>query len=200
MSKRPKALSCVAALLAAGVPIATGCSGSSPARRHTASATVAAQAKREHDGDGDNDSLGMGPLDSDGDASPTWGPAATPGDRQAVAALLRRYYAAAAAGSAAKVCGLFSVAALESVVEEHSHDKGPAWQRGGSCEQIAAKTLRREHRLLATRLAALKVTSVEVRGTRAWATVSFGFADEDLAILRRAPSGWTLTSLGEQAL
>jgi hypothetical protein len=179
------ALVCSAAALSAIA--ATACGGSS----NGSSASFAA-ALRAHDGDADNDSLGMGRLDADGDAAPTYGPVAGPAERRAVVALLKRFYTVAAGGDGAKACSLLYRLVAETVVEEHSHARGPRSLRGSTCPQVASKLLQQRHRELTQELGALKVTVVQLRGQNAWVVLDFGPARERLAVLHRDGGGWKL--------
>jgi hypothetical protein len=84
----------------------TACGSTSKSVGRSPSPASLAAAAREHDGDADNDSLGMGPYDIDHDALPTFGPAASAADRQAIVALLERFYRTAAAGNGARACSM----------------------------------------------------------------------------------------------
>lgn len=187
------------AVLCAGCGGSTGAARQASARKLERLAQRLRQAEHEHDGDGDNDSLGMGPLDGDKDGMPTYGRQATPVEHRAIAALLSSFYTAAAAGNATEVCSLLYPVAIEGLLEEHNHGKGPASLRGSNCVQIAGKLLRGKRQEMVTRRASLTVPIVEVRAKRAWAVLDFGTADEQITILHGEGSKWALTSLREVA-
>jgi hypothetical protein len=180
--------------LAAGVALAvTGCGGG--ARPGTTAKQPDAAIAREHDGDGDNDSLGMGRLDTDNDASPTFGRPASPTERQQITALFKGFYTAAAADNGARACSMLYWLVAETVVEEHSHGKGPLALRGTTCTQIATKLFKKNHRELVDDLAALKLTIIQLRRNRGWAVLDFAPAHERLGTIQREGTVWKLGSL-----
>jgi hypothetical protein len=157
--------------------------------------TISAAALREQDGDHDNDSLGMGHDDGDGDSAPTFAKPATATDRAAIVALIDRYYAAAAAGDWTQACSLTYWLLAETLVEEHSHGKGPPSLRGHTCAQVASKLLAgRRHELIAER-AALKIVVVQARANKGWAVLSFGGARERVLYLHHEGAGWRVNGL-----
>ncbi len=127
--------------------------------------SVAAKATTGHDADGDIDSLGQGGrYDTDNDATLLWGPAADSKDRQAVIALIRGYYAIAVAGDGVKACTMLSLPIREQVEEQGRHS---------TCARFLSKLFAQRHRELVEDVAAFRITTVQLRGSRAVALTDF---------------------------
>jgi hypothetical protein len=184
------------------VIVVVGCGDSAP----TAGSAVAAgsgrtsgpaltDAAQARDADGDNDSHGMGPSDNDGDATLTFGPAASASERQAIISLLRRYYAAAAAGDGESACALTYWLVSEKIVEEHHHGKGARSLRGNTCAEVASKLFQRRHRELVEDLARFNVGAIQVHAKHGWVVLDFGTARERVTQVHREPGGWKMDAL-----
>jgi hypothetical protein len=209
MAEHGSLLACVAfALMVLGACACGGSSHRSPAASSASSAPSAvagAATPRSsagapvgaplQDGDGDDDRQGSR-FDPDNDESITWGSAAGPADRQAIVALITRYYALAAAGDGKHACTMLYWLVGETVVEEHSHGKGPASLRGATCAQVATKVFRQRRRELARDVReGVNVTEIRVRAKKGWVRVRFGPARELLVFVHRTGGVWQMNNL-----
>jgi hypothetical protein len=147
------------------------------------------------DGDEDIDSLGMGRYDSDGDATPTYGPTANATERRAIVALIKRYYVAAAAEEGIKTCSMLDPLIAEETVEEHRPGKGPPSLRGTTCSQVASKVFAQRHHELAADSATLQVAWIQLQARQAVTLVHFGSTRELIVRVHRAPGGWQMNNL-----
>jgi predicted small lipoprotein YifL len=168
------------ALLAFGV---AGCGGAAP-------------RLPPRDSDHDIDSLGKSSYDVDNDAVPTFGEAASPTDRAAVAALIKIYYQAAATNNGKAACSLLHNVVAEVAVEEHERGKGPISLRGNTCPQVLSKIFESRHGELVEDAAAPHVLWVRVKGKRGVTVVRFGATRERRIYVYRSPQGgWKMDSL-----
>jgi hypothetical protein len=146
------------------------------------------------DGDGDDDRPGS-KQDPDTDVVVTYGAAASSTDQQAIVSLITRYYAAAAAGDARQTCKLLYWLVAETLVEEHSHGRGPASLRGHTCIQVASKVFKQRHRELVEDANSLRVTQIQVRAKKAWGRLHFGPTRELLVVLHNTNGMWQMNNL-----
>jgi hypothetical protein len=181
--------------VAVGVLPLTGCGGAGNGR--STPIAIARGQLPPRDGDKDIDSLGMGRYDTDNDADPTFGPAATPAEHEAMATLLRRYYDAAAADNGALACTLLDPLVAEAAVEEHRPGKGPPALRGRGCAQVLTKLFAQRHRELAEEAAALRVGWAQTKGQRATVLADFGPTRERLVLVHRSQGVWQMDALLE---
>lgn len=173
---------------------ATKGSGTERAGSATALAGGSPTGSGVKDGDRDDDRRGSR-FDPDTDEVLTYGPAAGPADRREIIALLRRYYAAAAAGNGELACSMLYWLFAETVIEEHSHGKGPRALRGNTCAQITSKVFKQRHRELVRDLARFEVTEVQLRAKQGWVRLRFGPASELLVSLHHDRGVWHMNNL-----
>lgn len=186
-------LLCLAMVLV--VLLLTGCGDAG--KSSSASTAIAPGRLPPRDGDGDIDSLGMGRYDTDNDADPTFGPAASPLEHEAIATLLKRYYDAAAADDGALACTLLDPLVAEAAVEEHRPGKGPPALRGRTCAQVLTKLFAQHHRELVEEAAALRVGWAQTKDQRATVLADFGPTRERLVLVHRAHGTWQMDALLE---
>lgn len=193
MRLRLSSLLACSALVLAGLTVA-GCGGA-----NNASSTSRQQSSSTHllarDGDDDIDSLGQGRYDTDNDANPTFGPAASASERQAIIALIKRYYAAAVEDEGARACSMLYPLIAEAVVEEHRPGKGSPALRGGTCAQVAAKVFAQRHRELVADAATLRVGWIQRQARQAVTLVHFGPTRELIVRLHQAHGSWQMNDL-----
>jgi hypothetical protein len=171
----------------------TGCGGAD--KSSSVSKVTLTAGLPTRDGDDDIDSLGQGRYDADNDANPTFGPAASITERQAIVALIKRYYAAAAAGDGGKACSMLDPLIVEAVVEEHHRGKGPPSLRGNTCPQVASKVFKQRHRELTEDVAELQVGWVQLQARQAVTLVHFGAMRELIVRVHRSHGGWQMNAL-----
>lgn len=170
-----------------------GCGGAG-----NSSSTSVATARGQlppRDGDTDIDSLGMGRYDTDNDADPTFGPAASPAEHEAIAIIVKRYYDAAAEDNGALACTLLDPLVAEAAVEEHRPGKGPAVLRGRGCAQVLTKLFAQRHRELVEEAAALRVGWTQTKEQRATVLADFGPTRERLVLVHRSHGVWQMDAL-----
>jgi len=92
----------------------------------------------------------------------------------------------------ARACGLLHWLLAEELVEQHARGKGPRSLRGASCAEIVSKLFKLHRHALTDGIALLKVTTVQVRATHAWAVVDLGGARKYIAFARREGAAWKL--------
>ncbi len=144
------------------------------------------------DEDNDIDSLGQGRYDTDNDANPTYGPAASAGERTAIVSLIERYYRLAGAEKGAEACSLLYPLVAEATAEEHRPGKGPPALRGRTCGQVLSKIFAARHRELAEDVATMRVGWIQLQARQAVALVHFGPDRERVVRVHRAPGGWQM--------
>jgi hypothetical protein len=193
MRLRLSSLLTCSVLVLAGL-IVVGCGGAG-----NASSASGQQSSGTHpparDGDNDVDSLGQGRYDTDNDANPTFGPAASASERQVIVALIKRYYAAAVAGEGARACSMLYPLIAETVVEAHHPGKGTPALRGSTCAQVAAKVFAQRHRELVADAATLRVGWIQRQARQAVTLVHFGPTRELIVRVHQAPGGWQMNNL-----
>jgi hypothetical protein len=146
------------------------------------------------DGDSDDDRPGS-KRDPDTDEVVTYGSAASAADKRAITSLITSYYRAAAAGDTHRTCKMLYWLVAETVVEEHSHGRGPASLRGHTCEQVASKVFEQRHRELVEDASSLSVTELQVRAKKAWGRLHFGPTRELLVVLHKTNGAWQMNNL-----
>jgi hypothetical protein len=145
-------------------------------------------------GDEDNDAQGAGGYYDRDDADIAhYGRAASAGETQAIAALVRRYFAAAAAGDAARGCALASAILAESLPENYGGPPAPRYLLGAhTCRAVLARVFEDLHAQLVPLAARLEVTGVRVRGNRADALLGWGALPAGLMEARREGGAWKI--------
>jgi hypothetical protein len=216
-------LACVSAL-GCGAHIHTNSSGNT-----TGPSATAGQPYRfgEYDGDdgyyykgrsshdGDYDDAGE-PLDEDGDFDSSQrrggydkddlgvtrsGRAANPGERRAIAALVRSYYVAAAAENGAAACLLIDRPLAENFPRSLA-GAGPSYLRGGkTCSGIMSKLFAQNHLQMAAYSRRLKVSEIRLKGRYGVAVLEFGsLPRREIELFRDEHGSWKLYAVVDREL
>jgi hypothetical protein len=185
----------VCCLLASATFVLMGCGGNTSAHDPGSAGVSSPSNPGPPDGDGDVDRYGQGRYDIDSDANPTFGPYATPAERQAVAAFIKRYYAIAATGNGAKACALLDPLVAEMVAQGRNVGWGPSSLKGGTCPRVATEFFAQRRRELFEDVATLRVGWVQLQAKQAIALVHFGSKRERIVRLRRRYGVWQMFSL-----
>jgi hypothetical protein len=180
-------------LLLAGLIVA-GCGGAGKASSTSGQRSSSTQLPVS-DGDKDIDSLGQGPYDTDNDANPTYGPAASASERQAIVALIEGYYKAAAAEEGARACSMLDPLIAEAAVEEHRPGKGSPRLRGRTCAQVLARVFAQRHHELVADAATLRVGWIQRQARQAVMLVHFGSTRELTVRMHLARGRWQMNNL-----
>lgn len=147
------------------------------------------------DGDKDVNRFGEGRYDTDNDANPTFGPAASPAERAAVVAFIKRYYAIAASGDGAKACSLLDPLVAEAVAEGRALGNGRPSPHGGTCSRVAGEVFSQHRRELSEDVVTLRLGWVQLQAKQAVALVHFGTVRERIVRLRRRQGAWRMFAL-----
>lgn len=167
----------------------------------TASGAISTQDYTKADGDKDNDNIAAPYDDTNNNEILDYARAASPADKQAVAALIKRYYTAAAAGDGAKACSMLYVTLAEAVPEDYGKSPpGQPYMQGNTCPAVMTLLFKHLHNQLTVELPLLKVTRVRLDQHHGLAVLSFGKMPERQISVHRERHTWKIEALLDSEL
>jgi hypothetical protein len=157
------------------------------------SATYKANGNFDKDVDFDDDvkdNAHKGYRDRDDGPAVGFGHPASAADHRAIKSVVKRYFAAAAADDATTACSLTFSLLADALSEDYGHAPGPLYLRNAkSCKEIFLLLFKHLHTQIVW---PFKVTSVRVRGLRAYALLGSPTMPASMTELRRELGVWKL--------